>query len=89
MEGLLAMRYPCCGAMNADTRHTRLCHRSRAQANQYQPLVHALSRPLKRMTIHHQVESRAPFNADRDVRMDIVIERGGLRDATYGVGVSK
>ena len=33
------------------------------------------------MAIHHQVESGAPFNGDRDLRMDIVIERGGLRDA--------
>ena len=33
------------------------------------------------MAIHHQVESGAPFNGDRDLRMDIVIERGGLPDA--------
>ena len=32
--------------------------------------------------IRHQVESGAPFHADRDLRMDIVIEAGGLRDAT-------
>ena len=50
--------------------------------NQHQPLVHALSRILKSMSIRHQVESRAPFHADRDLRMDIVIEAGGLRDAT-------
>ena len=81
MEEFLAMRLPCCGATDADTRHARLCHRSGAQANPRQPLVHALSRSLKRMAIHHQVESGAPFNADRDLRMDLVIERGGLRDA--------
>ena len=34
------------------------------------------------MSIRHQIESGAPFNAKRDLRMDIVIERGGLRDAT-------
>ena len=34
------------------------------------------------MSIRHQVENGAPFNAERDLRMDIVIERGGLRDAT-------
>ena len=28
------------------------------------------------------MESGAPFNGDRNLRMDIVIERGGLRDAT-------
>ena len=28
------------------------------------------------------MESGAPFNADRGLRMDIVIERGGLRDAS-------
>ena len=34
------------------------------------------------MSIRHQIESGAPFDAERDLRMDIVIERGGLRDAT-------
>eukprot|EP00904_Undaria_pinnatifida_P006116 jgi/Undpi1/2634/HiC_scaffold_13.g06013.m1 len=34
------------------------------------------------MSIRHQVESGAPFHAGRDLRMDIVIEAGGLRDAT-------
>ena len=34
------------------------------------------------MSIRHQVESGASFNADRNLRMDIVIDRGGLRDAT-------
>ena len=34
------------------------------------------------MSVRHQVESGAPFNADRDLRMDIVIERGSLRDAS-------
>ena len=34
------------------------------------------------MSVCHQVESGAPFNADRDLRMDIVIERRGLRDAS-------
>ena len=44
--------------------------------------MHALSRTLKSMSTRHQVESGAPFHADRDLRMDIVIEAGGLRDAT-------
>eukprot|EP00904_Undaria_pinnatifida_P009514 jgi/Undpi1/5693/HiC_scaffold_2.g00967.m1 len=34
------------------------------------------------MSIRHQVESGAPFYADRDLRMNIVIEAGGLRDST-------
>ena len=34
------------------------------------------------MSIRHQMESGAPFNADRDVRMEMVIEKGGLKDAT-------
>ena len=50
--------------------------------NQHQALAHALSRTLERMSIRHQVKSGAPFHADRDLRMDIVIEAGGLRDAT-------
>ena len=44
--------------------------------------MHALSRALKRMSIRHQVESGAPFHADRDLRLDTVTEAGGLRDAT-------
>ena len=45
-------------------------------------MLHAASRFLKRMSVRHQVESGAPFNADEDLRMDIVIERRGLRDAS-------
>ena len=48
MEEFLAMRCPCCGATDADTRYARLCHRSGAYVNQHQPLVHTLSRSLKR-----------------------------------------
>ena len=76
------MRCLCCEAMDINTRHARTCHRAGAQVNQHQPLVHALSRTFKRLSIGHQVESGAPFNADRNLRMEIVIERGGLRDAT-------
>ena len=67
MEEFLATRCPCCGATDASTRHARLCHRSGAQVDQHEPLVHALSRILERMSILHQVESGAPFNADRDL----------------------
>ena len=70
------------GEAEVTKRHARLRHRSGAQVNQHQLLVHALSRTLKSMSIRHQLESGAPFHADRDLRMDIVIEAGGLRDAT-------
>ena len=75
MEEFLATRRPCCGATDADTRHARLCHQSGAHANQHQPLIHALSRTFKRMSIRQKVESGAPLNADRDLRMDMVVER--------------
>ena len=83
IEEFLAARCPCCGEAEVNTQHARLCHPAGAQVNQHQPLVHALSRTLKSMSVRrHQVESGAPFHADRDLRMDIVIEAGGLRDAT-------
>ena len=34
------------------------------------------------MSIRHQVESGAPFHADRPLRTNIVIEAGGFRNAT-------
>ena len=34
------------------------------------------------MPVRPRVKIGAIFNADRDLRMDIVIERGGLRDAS-------
>ena len=37
---------------------------------------------LQRLSIRHHVENGAPFNSDRNLSMDIMIERGGLRDAT-------
>ena len=51
MEEFLETRCPCCGPTDANTRYVRLCHRSGAQVNQHQPLVHALSRTVKRMSI--------------------------------------
>ena len=50
--------------------------------NQHQSLVQATSRFLKRMFVRHHVERGAPFNADRDLRRGIVVERGGFRDAS-------
>ena len=68
--------------MDTNTRHARLCHRAGAQINQPQPLVYPTSHFLKWMSIRHQVASGAPFNADGYLRMDIVIERRGLQDAS-------
>ena len=72
-----AMRCPCCNAFDVDTRQARICPRAGAQVNQHQPLLHAIPHTFG---IPHQVESGEPFTADRNLRMDIVIRRGGLRD---------
>ena len=69
-EEHLAATCPACGAADVNTRHARLCHRAGAQVNHYQPLVHATCHFLKRIFVRHQVESGAPFNADRDLRME-------------------
>ena len=82
IENQLAATCPACGAVDANTRNARLCHRAGAQVNQHRPLDHATSRILKRMSVRHQMESGTPFNADKDLRMDVVIEKGGLRDAS-------
>ena len=44
IENQLAATCPACGAVDANTRHARLCHRVGAQVNQHQPLVHVTSR---------------------------------------------
>ena len=85
----VAVRCPRCNEINVDTRHARICPRAGAQVNQHQPLLHAISRTLKRLGILHQVESGEPFTAERNLRMDIVIRRGSLRDAPDGnIGTS-
>ena len=38
-------------------------------------------RTLKRLGIRHQEESGEPFTADRNLRIGIVVRRGGLGDA--------
>ena len=78
----MATPCPACDATEANTRHARLCHHAGAQVNQHQPLVRATSHFVKRMSVRHQVESGVPFNADMGPRMDIVIKRGGHRDAS-------
>ena len=82
MEKPLAARCPSCEATDVNTRPARTRHRTGAQVSQHQPLVHGLSCTFKRLSVRHQVESGAPFNGDRNLRMDIVIEMGGVRDAT-------
>ena len=69
IEEHLTATCPTCGAADANTRHARLCHRAGAQVNEHQPLVHATSLFLKRMSVRHQVASGAPFNADRDLSL--------------------
>ncbi|CAN0496495.1 unnamed protein product, partial [Laminaria digitata] len=64
IEEHVAVRCPCCDAVDVDTRHARICPRAGAQVNQHQPLVHAISRTLKRLGIRHQVESGEAFTAN-------------------------
>ena len=57
IEEHVVVRCPCCDATDVDTRHARICPRAGAQVKQHQPLLHAMSRTLKRLGIPHQVES--------------------------------
>ena len=82
IEEQLAATRPICGAADVNTRHALLCHRAGARVNQRQPLIYATSRFLKRMSVRQQVESSALFHTNRDLRVDIVIEGGGLRSAS-------
>ena len=79
IEEHAAARCPCCDAVDVDTRHARICPGAVAHVNQHHPLLHAISRTLKRLGVSHQVESGEHFTADRNLRMDIVVRRGGLR----------
>ena len=82
IEQHLAVRCPCCDVVDVNTRYARICPKTEVQASQHQLRLHAISRTLKRLGILHQVESVEPFTADRNLRMDIIIRRGGLRDAS-------
>ena len=83
IEEHVATRYPSCDATGVDTRHTRICPRAGAKVSQHQSLLYAISRTLKRLEVSHQlaVESREVFTAERNVRVDIVVRREGLRNA--------
>ena len=77
----MAVSFPCCDAADVNTRHARICPTAGAQVNQHRPLLHAISRTLKRLEIRHQAEDGEPFTAYQNLRMDLVVRRGGLRDA--------
>ena len=64
------------GCQHASRAHMPPSRRAGKPASSATTVVHALSRTFKRLSIRHQVESRAPFNADRNLRMDVMIERG-------------
>ena len=78
IEEHVAARCPCYNAGDVDTRHARAPSRAGVQGNQHQPLVDAISNPLKRLRIQHKVGSGEPFTVHRNLRMDIVVRRGGL-----------
>ena len=61
IEEHVAVRCPCLDASDVDTRHARICPRAGAQVNQHQPLLHTISRTLKRLGVPHQIESGEPF----------------------------
>ena len=81
IEEHVAVECHCCDETDVDTRHALICPRAGAQVNQHQPLLHAISRTLKRLGVPHQLESGEPFTTDRNLRMDIVVRRGGIRNA--------
>ena len=81
IEPYMTPACPCCGGQDADGRHARKCPWSGAQVRQHTPLVHALSRELKRHGIRHAVEDGSPFTRDRELRMDITVAAGGLSKA--------
>ena len=63
------------GCQHASRAHMPPSRRAGKPASSATTVVHALSRTFKRLSIRHQVESGAPFNADINLRIDIVIER--------------
>ena len=75
------MRCPCYGAVDVDPRNATICSRAGVQVNEHQPLLHGIPFKLKRLGNVHQVESGEPFTAARNLLMDIIIRRGGLRGA--------
>ena len=81
IEEHVVVECPCCDATDVDTRHALICPTAGAQVNQHQPLLHAISHTLKRLGVPHQLESGEPFTVNRNLRMDIVVRRGGRLNA--------
>ena len=85
IEEHVAVRCPCCDAVDVDIRHVHICLcRPGAQLNQpHNRLSTRCPVPgtSKQLGIGHQVENGEPFTADRNLRVDIAVRRGGLRDA--------
>ena len=78
-KGFLAAGCPCCGKTAANTHHARLSHRAGAQMSQRH--VHgSRSLPHRRVTVHlpsYILKVGYPISTDRDLRMDITIEKRG------------
>ena len=89
IEPYVASTCPCCGIQDADARHARICPRAGAQVNQHQPFIHALSRELRRHRIRHVVEDGSPFTRDLNLRRDITVVAGELRNASNGTYIHK
>lgn len=81
----------CCGATRANRRHgARLGHRSGSQVNQRHPLAHALSRTFKRVyRSATRTKAELPSTPKGTSEWRFWSRGGGLRDATYAIGVSQ
>ena len=76
IEEHVAVRCPCCDAVDVDTRHVRICPRSGAQMNQHRPLLHAISHVEAARNFTPSDES-----ANRSLRKGTCGWTGSLRDA--------
>lgn len=85
IEEHIAMKCLCCDAVNVDMRHARTCPQAEAQVNQHRPLLHTVPRALKRLGISHHVESGESLKADRNLRIDIAVRRGGSGFSEQGI----
>lgn len=73
-----------CVAPDADTRHSRMCPRAGAPANQLQPLVHAILKAYKRLSIEQALKVKTTFTADRAYPMDMTFPVGKPSNASIG-----
>ena len=81
IEKHVAVRCLCCNAVDVDTRHARICRIDGIQVNQPQPPLHVISLTPQQHGVPNQIEGGEPFTAGRNLRIDIVVRRGDLRDA--------